>query len=164
MIKEPIQCPAIVGTGIMGSALAADLASHGFQVMLYGRSQESLDKGMAAAGGTLERLQTVGLLTTQQAEEAIELIKPEQDFETAVGQADMVIEAISEDFDAKRAMFFRLDETCSKSTILASTTTTLNVGQFAEGLPTPERALLTHYFFPPGMVQAVEVAPTEHTS
>ena len=164
MEKEPIQRPAIMGTGIMGSALAADLASHGFQVMLHGRSQESLDKGMTAAAGTLERLQMVGLLTSEQAEGAIELIQPEKDFGTAVGQADIVIEAISEDFDAKREIFFRLAETCSKSTILASTTTTLNVGHFAEGMPTPERALLTHYFFPPGMVQAVEVAPTEHTS
>jgi 3-hydroxybutyryl-CoA dehydrogenase len=105
-----------------------------------------------------------GKLTPKEAEETIKRITGTTDVAEAVGDADLVIEAVFEDMDLKKKVFKELDENCPPHTILASNTSTLSITEIGSATKRPDKVVGLHFFNPPYTMKLVEVISGKQTS
>jgi len=155
---------AVIGTGMMGPGIALTLAKGGCRVALYGRSQESVERGFAGLDEALTFLTIKRLLDAEEAALLRERIWGTHDLTEAVAGAGLVQESIPENLDAKRALFRQLEEVCSSETILTSDTSGLRISDLAVHLERPERTATLHFWFPPHLMPLVEITQGERTS
>jgi 3-hydroxybutyryl-CoA dehydrogenase len=155
---------AVIGTGMMGPGIALTLAKGGSRVALYGRSQESVERGFAHLDEALAFLRDNRLMDAQEGAVLRERIWGTHDLEEAVSGAELVEESISENLDTKRVLFGQLEELCGTETILTSDTSGLRVSDIVMHLKHPERASTAHFWFPPYLMPLVEITQGEHTS
>jgi 3-hydroxybutyryl-CoA dehydrogenase len=154
---------AVFGAGTMGPSLALVFTLAGYDVALYSRKQETLDKALASVRASLDTLVSHGTVKAAAADKAITLIKPTQSVAEAGDNADFVMETIAENKEAKAALYAELDTICPERTVFASNTSALNVF----GLMPPNRQLNTvvaHFFTPAHIIPLVEVVPGPETS
>lgn len=154
----------VVGAGLIGNMIAVDVALMGIPVKLYVRGEEGKSKARAALNQSCERILTLGLKSEENLTAARERIDLLEGLEEAVAHADLVIEAVYEDPDVKREVFFQLDQLCPQHAILASTTSSLLVSDFSKGIGRPDKVIVAHYFQPPFLIPLVEVARCSGTS
>jgi 3-hydroxybutyryl-CoA dehydrogenase len=164
MSLHRIESVAVVGAGTMGSQIAYCVALHGIAVRLYGRSEERLHPGMAAAGKLLAKRVDKGKLSAEELEATCARVTPTTDLEKAVGNVDLVIKTIAEEHDAKHRLFTQLGRIARSDTILASNSSTMPSSFFRECVPYPERLLNVHFFNPALVMQLVEVVKGAHTA
>ncbi len=148
----------------MGHGIAIEFALAGYDVRLHSRSEESLERAREMIGDGLERLRDLGRVSEQQAESVPGLVRMSTDLGELVGDADLVIESIYEDIDAKTKLFAQLSELCPDRTILASNTSSFLPSRLAAATTRPEKVINAHFLNPPFFVPLVEVVPTEETS
>lgn len=148
----------------MGHGIAIELALAGYDVRLQSRSEQSLERARGMIGESLGRLRDLGRVSKEQAETTPGLVRMSTDLGEVVGDADLVIESIYEDIDAKTELFGRLDELCPDRTILASNTSSFLPSRLAAATTRPEKVINAHFLNPPFFVPLVEVVPTEETS
>ena len=153
----------IVGAGTMGHSLAQVFAQEGYSVWLTDIREEVLARARKLILSNLQTLVETGLLDRGQQDQALHRIVTTTKIEDAAGNADFVIEAISEDEKAKKELFCKLDKICPPETILASNTSYLNIFQFVE-TGRPDKVLITHWFAPPHIVPLVEIVRGPETS
>src|SRR5215207_7139578 len=151
--QDQITSIAVVGPGLMGSGIALELAARGYDVRLYGRSQERLEHALRTMRGNVPLLEVVGGMAL------LDNIRYGTDLANLVSDVDLVIEAIAEDLGTKQQLFSNLDSLCAQRTILASTTSTFVPSALAGATRRPDRVLVTHYFNPPYLLPLVEVVP-----
>ena len=149
---------------MMGPGIAACLALAGHRVRLFGRSAQSLDRGLAAARGGMDVLRREGLVTPAQADSAAERLRGATDLAAAVETADFVFESIVEDLAEKQRLFSQLERLAPKAAILASNTSGLPISRIAEVLEHPRRAATTHFWNPAHLMPLVEIVKGEQTS
>ncbi|MYD51414.1 MAG: 3-hydroxyacyl-CoA dehydrogenase family protein [Dehalococcoidia bacterium] len=159
MNPEDVRTVGIVGAGLMGHSIAQEFAVAGCQVALNDVSEERLGHARERIRQNLEMLGR-----SQEVDEVESRMKFTGDLRTAVEDADLVVEAITEDIEIKRALFAELESICREDTILASNTSTFMPSQLAEATKTPGRVVVTHYFNPPHVVPLVEVVGGRDTS
>lgn len=147
---------AIVGAGLMGHGIAQVFAVAGHTVHVYDAQREALDTLRARIA---KNLATLGIEAGAEAR-----VFGHAELGAAVAAADVVIEAAPEKLELKRKVFADLVELAPKSALLASNTSVIPIGSIAEGLPTAERILGTHWWNPPFLVPLVEVVGTARTS
>ena len=164
MQASDIRRIAVVGAGLMGHGIAQDFAARGYAVHLYARSQERLDQALQNIQSGLALLQRLGQLSPEQAASTLPRIRTGTVLDEVVADADLVIEAVSENLSLKQEFFRTLDGVCPPHTILASTTSTLLPSALAGATQRPDRVLVTHYFNPPALVPLVEVVRGPETS
>jgi 3-hydroxybutyryl-CoA dehydrogenase len=164
METTDIRCVAVIGAGLMGHGIAQDFAAHGYAVHLYGRHHERLGQALDNIQNGLARGERLGQLTAEQAASSLSRIRTGTVLEDLVADADMVIEAVSENLALKQQIFQSLDNACPPHTILASTTSTLLPSALASATRRPDRVIVTHYFNPPSLVPLVEVVRGPETS
>ena len=152
----------IVGAGTMGANIALDFASHGFAVRLSDISDSQLGIAQTTVKTNAEVLAKHGLYDA--AVSRIEGIIYEPDLARAVAEADVVIEAVSENLAIKHTVFAQLERLTGAETILASNTSTFMPSVLAEGLAHRERVLVLHYWNPAHLVPLVEVVPHAETA
>jgi 3-hydroxybutyryl-CoA dehydrogenase len=154
---------AVFGAGTMGPGLALVFATAGHDVSLYSRKQETLDKAMAVAKGSLATLVSHGTLTLAEADRSLALIHPTRSVEEAGREADFVMETIAENKDAKTALYAELDGICPERAIMASNTSSLNVFEL---VPAGRQAntVVAHFFAPAHIIPLAEVVPGPETS
>ncbi len=155
---------SIIGAGLMGHGIAIEFALAGYDVRLHSRSEQSLDRARGMIKESLERLRDLGRVSGEQAESAPARIRMSTDLVEMVEDADLVIESIYEDIDAKTEMFRQLDELCPDRTILASNTSSLLPSSIAAATTRPDKVINAHFLNPPLFVPLVEVVPTAQTS
>lgn len=155
---------SVLGTGTMGHAIALLSAQAGLNVVMYGRSQESLDKGFNNIRTSLKQLKEEGKLTDESCEEIISRIKGVKTIEEASKGADLIIESLAENLELKQDIFKQLDEICSPKVILATNTSGLSPTAIAKDTKYPERVVVAHFWNPPQLIPLVEVVPGEKTS
>jgi 3-hydroxybutyryl-CoA dehydrogenase len=148
----------------MGHGIAQDFAAHGYDVRLYARSEERLDQAQQNIEAGLALLQRLGRLTSEEAAQSRRRIRTGTTMERLVADADLVIEAVSEDLRLKQQLFQGLDEACPQRTILASTTSSLLPSDLASVTRRSDRVLVAHYFNPPTIVPLVELIRGPDTS
>src|SRR5688500_9319461 len=110
----------VIGSGTMGNGIAHVFAMNGFNVSLVAIAQPALDKALATIGKNLDRMVSKGSLTEADKAKALGNIKTYTALQDGAKNADLVIEAASENVEVKTKLFKQLDELCKPETILAS--------------------------------------------
>lgn len=163
-MKSPqsVKTVAIVGNGRMGTGISQVFASHGMEVRLIGRSEESL----ARARGTIESnlAEFVGrqVMSKSDAASALARVTTGTDFGAAEG-ADHVIEAVPAERPLQIEIFGRLDEVCAPDVVIGSTSGQ-PISLMVERMKYPERAVAMHFIFPAQLITLVEVCGGDKTS
>jgi 3-hydroxybutyryl-CoA dehydrogenase len=155
---------SVVGAGIMGHGIAQTMATGGYDVCLHDISAELLWRALERVRANLRIFADNGFITSQDAERALSRISPEPDFQKAVQDADIVIEAVKEDIEVKREVFNRLGAVCKPTAVLASNSSSLLISDFASGTSRQDRVVLVHWVNPPHIVPTVEIIRGKFTS
>jgi 3-hydroxybutyryl-CoA dehydrogenase len=153
----------VVGAGQMGSGIAQVAAQAGYQVLLLDASEEALRRGLEAIRRSLAKFLEKGRITEEALEAALGRIRTTLDLE-ALGEADLIVEAIVEDVGAKRALLERLGALAKPEAILASNTSSIPITALGRYSGRPERFIGMHFFNPVPLMQLVEVIRGELTS
>lgn len=160
---EQIQKVAVIGAGAMGSQIAMLAAMAGCQTTMVDVDQERLDAARDQVLQSAQRQAERGRLEAEAVDQAAARLTTEPDLASAVAEADVVIEAIIEDLDAKRELFSQLGEYTRPDTILATNSSSIVSSRLAE-IPHPERVCNMHFFNPALVMRLVEVVGGDHTS
>jgi 3-hydroxybutyryl-CoA dehydrogenase len=155
----------VVGAGTMGSQIALQTALGGrYEVTLVDTVPGQLDRARAQNRKLLDRSVEKGRLTKDGADKALLRIKDSNDLSASAAEADLVIEAVIEDFDAKRSVFEALGKHSQKDAILASNSSTIAISRLADLTGRPERCCNMHFFHPVTVMQLCEVVRGAKTS
>jgi len=155
---------AIIGTGMMGPGIGITLALAGHPVTLFGRSADSVSRGLQAVERGIEQLRQEHLTTARAGHAARRRIRGSTDLATTVSGAAFVFESVIEDLDLKQQLFAQLDQLASRSAIFASNTSGLPITRIAAEMAHPERAATAHFWNPPHLMPLVELVKGERTS
>jgi 3-hydroxybutyryl-CoA dehydrogenase len=148
----------VVGLGTMGLGIAQVYAQSGFPVIATDAQPAARLGAKTHLGETLAARVSAGKLTATDRDAILSRLTVVDDL-SALAPAAMVIEAIVEKLDAKRALFARLEDIVGPDAILATNTSSLAVRAVADRLANPGRALALHFFNPPAAMRLVELAP-----
>jgi len=160
---EDIRKAAVIGAGTMGPGLALVFAMGGYRTALCDIREEALLTAMSVARSTLSLFAEKGLADPGGIETVLGRIEPCVSLEEAAGDADLVIEAVTEDREAKRALYEQLDRICPERAVIASNTSYLNIFELMPRRRLP-RTVIAHWFAPPHIVPLVEVVRGEETA
>jgi len=153
----------VVGAGTMGGGIAMSLANAGLDVVLVERDTQALERGWAAIRKNYAATAAKGKLTPAQVEQREARILTSLDM-SALGDADLVIEAAFEDMGVKRQIFEALDGICKPSAILASNTSRLDIDEIAGFTRRPAQVLGMHFFSPANVMRLLEVVKGRETA
>ena len=152
----------VVGAGIMGAGIAQVAALAGHRVRLFDLRHGAAGEARAKLGATLHGLAAKGRLSAESAQAALERIETADSLAAARGTG-LVVEAIVEQLDAKRALFRQIDELLPPEAVLATNTSSISVTAIANGLARPGRLVGIHFFNPVPLMKLVEVVSGLHT-
>ena len=147
---------AVIGAGTMGNGIAHVAGLAGFDVTLVDVSEELLQRAVATISGNLQRGVDKGKLPAEKKQETLGRIRTAVDVNRA-READIVIEAIIETFEAKRDLFQRLDSLTRPNAVLASNTSSISVTRLGAVTKRPDRVIGMHFFNPVPVMTLVEV-------
>ncbi|MBA5687639.1 3-hydroxyacyl-CoA dehydrogenase NAD-binding domain-containing protein [Rugamonas apoptosis] len=151
-----IKAAAVIGAGTMGGGIAMNFLNAGIPVTLLETKQEALDKGMATIRKNYENTMKKGKLTQEKFDQRMALLGGTLSYE-AIGQADIVVEAVFEDMGVKETVFRKLDEVMKQGAILASNTSTLDVNKIASFTQRPQDVIGLHFFSPANVMKLLEI-------
>jgi 3-hydroxybutyryl-CoA dehydrogenase len=155
----------VVGAGTMGSQIALQTALSGrYEVTLVDSVPGQLDRARAQNRRLLDRAVEKGRLGEPAATKALAGIKDSSDLGVAAADADLVIEAVIEDFEAKKKVFEGLGRHAKKDAILASNSSTIAISRLAGITGRPEQCCNMHFFHPVTVMQLCEVVRGPKTS
>jgi 3-hydroxybutyryl-CoA dehydrogenase len=160
---QSIKTIAVIGAGTMGNGIAHVAARSGLHVMLCDVAQTAVDRGLATIEKNLAREVAKQKLTPQQAEEARSRITPVTDL-TSLSQCDLAIEAATERFEIKSALFRELDRILPAGAVLASNTSSISITKLAATTGRPAQVIGMHFFNPVPVMELVEVIRGLQTS
>ena len=155
MKLEDISKIAVIGAGTMGQGIAQICAMAGYEVVIYDLSEQALVTAEANISVNIDKGIERGKVT--QAEKIVSLERITFSGEDRSLVADVIIEAIIENLEVKKALFANLEAINSETTILASNTSSIPITRIAAGLKYPERFVGMHFFNPAHIMKLVEV-------
>jgi len=153
----------VAGAGLMGAGIAQTAITCGYDVTLREVDDNLVSRGVENVTKRLENLVQKGKLEATKRDAAVARLHPTTSLEAA-GRADFVIEAITENFEAKRELFKRLDGICRPETILASNTSSIPITRMAAVTQRPDRFIGMHFFNPVPVMPLVEIIKGRDTS
>jgi 3-hydroxyacyl-CoA dehydrogenase len=159
----PVHRAGVVGAGTMGSAIAMVYANAGVPVVLTEADPAALERGVAAIRTTYASSVRKARLTAEEMDRRLALIRPTLDLD-ALGDADIVVEAVFEGMDVKKQVFGALDRICRQDAILASNTSSLSIDEIASATARPERVLGHHFFAPANVMRLLEIVRGKATA
>jgi 3-hydroxybutyryl-CoA dehydrogenase len=152
----------IAGAGQMGSGIAQVAAQHGHTVLLNDRDNDLIERGIATIRKNLDRGVEKSRITQGERDEALGAIRGTPKIENL--QVDIAIEAASEDFETKRALFALLDAQTPPHAILASNTSSISITSLGAATKRPERVIGMHFMNPVPVMPLVEIVRGLETS
>ena len=155
---------SVIGAGTMGNGIAHTFAQFGYKVNLIDISEESLEKGMKTISGNLDRRVSKEKISEADKENTLNNITTFTKMEEGVKDADVVVEAATENEDLKMKIFRQLDEFCRKDSILASNTSSIPITKIAAEVSNPERVIGMHFMNPVPIMKLVEIIRGYNTS
>lgn len=164
MAQASIGKALVIGTGLMGPGIAYTLARAGCRVTLYGRTPESMERGLRSLRAGVTTLVEGECLSKEEAAAVLAHVEGTTDLEAGARDAGLVTESIVEDLAVKQELFARLERVVAPTTLLTSNTSGLPATRLASALQRPERFAVTHYWNPPHLMPLVEVVKGEKTS
>jgi 3-hydroxybutyryl-CoA dehydrogenase len=153
----------VIGAGLMGPGIAACAALAGHPAVLLARTAEKAAAGEVRARGQIAQLLDNQLVTAEQAAATEDLLSSGTVLAPYINDTFMVIESINENLALKQALFRDLDAVLSPDVIIASNTSGLRITPISQDMLHKQRALTTHFWFPPHLVPLVEVVMSDHT-
>ena len=163
MTLEDIDRVAVLGAGSMGHGITEVVAIAGYPVTMCDIETEFVEDGYEDIEWSLEKLAEKDRIDEAPAE-VLDRIEATTDLESAVADADLVIEAAPEELEIKHDIFADLEEMAPDDAVLASNTSSLPITDIAEATGSPERVVGTHFFNPPVKMDLVEVIHGEETA
>lgn len=154
----------VVGSGQMGAGIALVSAYYGYNVIMNDIAQEFIDRGMERNIKWIDRQVGKGKLELEKADEIKERLTTVLDLESAVKNADMVIEAIIENIDIKKETWAKIGSFAPEHTIFGSNTSSLSITEMAKASGRPKKFLGTHFFNPPIILKLIEFVHGYETS
>jgi 3-hydroxybutyryl-CoA dehydrogenase len=146
----------VIGAGTMGNGIAQTAASAGFNVIMSDISEEFVSRGIANIGKSLDRFVKKETMTEEEKGKVLGRISTTTDFEGLKG-CSLIVEAATENFDIKRAIFEKLDFICGPDSILSSNTSSISITKIAAVTKRPEKVIGMHFFNPVPLMKLVEV-------
>jgi 3-hydroxybutyryl-CoA dehydrogenase len=152
----------VVGSGTMGHGIAQAFAQAGYQVALVDKADQALLRASVLIKSSLATMVEAELIKASDVEVIIKRITSTTNLEEAAVDADLAVECIVENKEAKKDIFKKLDRVCPPRTILASNSTFLNIFDFVE-TSRPDKVLITHWYAPPQIIPLVDVVKGPQT-
>jgi 3-hydroxyacyl-CoA dehydrogenase len=153
---------SVVGMGAMGAGIAQAMISGGVPVVVYDNDPAAVKKAIQRIQKSVRKQVDSGKISQDRADSTLALLSPAGDWADLAG-TDLVVEAVFEDLDVKRAVLKRLEEVCSADTILATNTSTISLDDLAAGMQAPGRLVGMHFFNPAHRMPLVEVIQCRST-
>jgi len=147
---------AVIGAGTMGGGIATVFLNAGFPVTLLEAGQEALDRGLKTIRSNYDGSVKKGRLTAAQKDERLARLRPTLSYDE-LRRADLVIEAVFEEYATKEVVFGKLDAVARPGAILATNTSTLDVNRIAAITKRPQDVLGMHFFSPAQVMRLLEV-------
>ena len=147
----------VIGSGTMGNGIAHVFAAHGYSVHLVDVSQQALQQALKTIGKNLDRQIKKELITEAVKAQILAAIKPTTDLAEAVAEADLVVEAATEQEAVKLDIFRQLSELAPRRTLLASNTSSISITRIAAVTNRPEQVIGMHFMNPVPVMKLVEV-------
>jgi len=147
----------VIGSGTMGNGIAHVFAQYGYNVILNDIKQEFLDRGINTISGNLDRQVKKGILTEDQKKSTLAKITTSLQLSDAVKNADIVIEAATENKQIKFDIFKTIDAHSPAHTILASNTSSISITEIAAVTQRPQQVIGMHFMNPVPVMKLVEV-------
>jgi 3-hydroxyacyl-CoA dehydrogenase len=155
-----INSVGVIGAGTMGGGIAMNFANVGIPVIIVEQEQAALDRGLATIRKNYERSRTAN---PEETEKRVGLITGSLDM-GAFKDVDLVIEAVFERMDVKKAIFEKLDAICKPGAILATNTSGLNIDEIASVTKRPQDVIGLHFFSPANVMKLLEIVRADHTA
>jgi 3-hydroxyacyl-CoA dehydrogenase len=159
----PVKSVGVIGAGTMGGGITMNFLNAGIPVTLVEMSQVALDRGLGVIRKNYEISAAKGRMTAEQVVARMALISPALELE-ALGQADLIIEAVFENMAIKQELFGKLDAVAKPGAILASNTSYLDIDAIAGSTSRPEAVLGLHFFSPANVMRLLEIVRGAKTS
>ena len=156
MVAQRIRVVGVIGAGQMGSGIAQVVAQSGYSVVLQDVSETFLETGLRRIQQSLERLQKKGTLNEEQVKEVRGRIRNTLDL-AEMKDAQIVVEAATENLNIKEEIFRRLDAVAPADTILATNTSSISITRIAAVTGRPDKVIGMHFMNPVPVMELVEV-------
>jgi 3-hydroxyacyl-CoA dehydrogenase len=151
-----IRSVAVIGAGTMGGGITMNFLNAGIPVALVEAQREALDRGVETIRKNYGNTVKKGKLTPEQLEQRMSLLRPTLSYDD-VRDADLVIEAVFEDYGVKESVFRKLDAIAKAGAILATNTSTLDLNRIAAFTQRPQDVVGLHFFSPANVMKLLEV-------
>ncbi len=153
---RPLHSVGIVGGGTMGAGIAVSALDAGFPVIMVERDQASIERGRANVEKVYDGLIAKGRMTPEGKTSVMARYTGSIDY-TALGDVDLVVEAVFEDLAAKQAVFRELDRVCKPGVVLATNTSYLDIDAIAASTARPQDVIGLHFFSPANIMKLLEI-------
>jgi len=153
----------IIGAGTMGGGIAICFANAAIPVTVLDISDEALERGLGVVDATLASRVKRGRMSEADKQSRMSRISGTTDY-ADLADADVVIEAATENMELKKQIFRKLDEVAKPGTLLATNTSTLDIDELATAVTRPEDVIGMHFFSPANVMPLLEVVRTKATS
>jgi 3-hydroxybutyryl-CoA dehydrogenase len=147
----------VIGSGTMGNGIAHCFAQNEFNVQLVDLSEDQLERALVVIQKNLDRQVTKAILTEAEKEASINRIQTSTDLDKALANADLVIEAASENIGVKEKLFRQMDAVAPKDCILATNTSSISITKLASFTNRPEKVIGMHFMNPVPVMRLIEV-------
>jgi len=149
---------AVLGAGLMGHGItqvAAQVAK--YEVYMRDIKQEFIDNGMRMINDSLQRFLKKGEMTEAEMKEVLGRIHPTLDMKEAVADADLIIEAVTENPELKKKVLAEADTLAKPDAIIATNTSSISITELASATHRPEKFAGMHFFNPPQLMKLTEI-------
>ena len=153
----------VVGSGTMGNGIAHVFSLSKFKVTLVDLDRSILDQAVNTISKNMERQVKKGLISESHKQDGINNISINTDI-SALSDSDLVIEAVSENYDIKSKIFTNLDSVCKPDSILASNTSSISISKIADATNRPDKVIGMHFMNPVPIMKLIEVINGNKTS
>ncbi len=154
----------VIGAGTMGNGIAHTFAQTGFQVKLVDIKIENLNRALETITKNLDRIVAKGNISEEQKNETLQNITCETSLQEAAKNADLIVEAATENLDLKLKIFAQMDEFSPGNCILATNTSSISITKIASATNRPEKVIGMHFMNPVPIMKLVEIIKGYTTS
>ncbi len=163
MKLDEVKTIGVIGAGQMGRGIAQVLATAGWPVLVLDTAERALRDGISKIRQSLARGVEKGTLPADQVDRVMARIQPRVELD-GLKDAQLVIEAVSEDVALKQALFTELGQRCDPGTVLASNTSSISISSLGSAAGRPERVIGIHFMNPVPVMRLVEIVQGRETA
>ena len=155
---------SVIGAGTMGNGIAHVFAQNGYQVNLVDVSKDALEKAVKTISRNLDRMVNKEKISIEQKESTLKNLNAISDIKSGVKNADLVIEAATENLEIKLSIFKEIDLYCPEDCILSTNTSSISITKIAANTSRPEKVIGMHFMNPVPIMKLIEVIKGYSTS